>query len=275
MTDANKTRSSVSTHAAATVRVRPTLLLMLVRVRAAEATLELGLAEVKKRCADATRRLTRLGATRVEAGEPHADDHANPDPVAKMTAAAMLRRRPGGHQPPERAGVNVTLTGTWDIGGRAVEEVLGLVDRLRFDAAADAEPAEPAAELSPWAGPEEQMRAMMEQIAQATQPPDDRDPKFLFVVRPSDEQLAEATAVAYQSARRQAERLARAAGRPLGELSYLNYGSDTRTGQIMDKQRCEALLAASSYTLQDGEVVSDDPRAAEVTVSVHTSHYLD
>src|SRR5262245_9114330 len=147
MTDTTRPRTTVITNAIASVRLRPALVLMLVRVRAAEATLELGLADLKQRCADAVRRLTRLGATRVETGEPHEDDRADPDPMARVRAAATpRRRRPADGALPERRGVNVTLTATWEIAGLSAEEVLGLVDRLRFDAAADADAPEPPAE---------------------------------------------------------------------------------------------------------------------------------
>jgi Protein of unknown function (DUF541) len=276
MTDNTHSRTTVSTNATVSVRQRPALLLMLVRVRAAEATLELGLADVKQRCADAVRRLTRLGAKRVDAGEAHSDDHANPDPMAKMRAAAMPRLgRPAAAPPAERRGVNVALTATWDIAGLSVEEVLLLVDRLRFDADANVDPTDgthPSADLPPWAGPEEQLRTIM---AQVTDPPEDRSPKFLYVARPSDEHMARAAAEAYAAARRAAERLAHAAGRRLGELTSLSSGADVRADRLMERQRCAALLAASSYDLREGEVVSEDPRTAEVTLSVHATHHLE
>src|SRR5262245_25035596 len=114
MNDTGYPRSTITTNATGAVKQRPALLLMMVRVRAAEATLELGLVDVRQRCADAVRRLTRLGAARVETGEPHWDDHANPDPMAKMRAAAMPRRgRPGNATPADRRGVNVSLTAIW------------------------------------------------------------------------------------------------------------------------------------------------------------------
>ncbi|HEX5271432.1 MAG TPA: hypothetical protein VFW33_13130 [Gemmataceae bacterium] len=184
---------------------------MLVRVRAAAATLDLGLADVKQRGADAARRLTRLGAARVEAGEPHEDDRADPDPMARMRASAMLRRpRPADAPLPERPGVNIALTAAWDIAALSAEEVLALIDQLRFDAATAADPPENSAEPTTWSGPEEQMRSL---VAQMTEPPPaDRSPKFLFVTRPSDEQLARAATEAYGIARRLAERLAHAAG---------------------------------------------------------------
>jgi hypothetical protein len=116
-------------------------------------------------------------------------------------------------------------------------------------------------------------------MAQATEPPpDDRSPKFLYVARPSDEQLVRATEEAYRVARHQAERLAHAAGRRLGELSSLNsldYGGDNRADRLMARQRCAALLGASSYDLREGEVVSEDSRVVEVTISVHATHRLE
>jgi len=277
MTDVTRPRKSVSTSGTATVRLRPALLLMLLRVRAAEATLDLGLAEVKQRCADAVRRLTRLGAARVEAGEPHEDDRAEPDPMARMRAAALQRlRRPAEAPLPERRGVNVLLTATWDIAGRPAEEVLLLIDQLRFDAATDGDPPAPPADPPPWSGPEEQLRAMLAQAA--TPPPEDRSPKFLYVARPGDEQLARALEEAYGSARRAAERLAHAAGHRLGELSSLNSAPGVRDGrpdQLLERQRCAALLAASSHEPREGEVVSEDLRALEVTISVHATYHLE
>jgi uncharacterized protein YggE len=276
MTDTTRPRTIVSTNANATVWLRPALLLMLVRVRAAEATLELGLAKLKQHGADVVRRLTRLGATRVETGEPHEDDRADPDPMARMRAAATPRRRRPVDAPlPERRGVNVTLTATWDIAGRSAEEVLTLVDRLRFDAAADAEPTDPPVELPPWAGPEEELQALMAQMTEP--PPDDRSPKFLYIARPNDEQLARALAEAYEAARRMAERLAHAAGRRLGELTSLSSGNgvESRADRLMERQRCAALLEASAYEPQEGEVVSEDPRAVRMTISVHATHHLE
>jgi hypothetical protein len=276
MTDAPRPRTTVSTTATATVRLRPVLLLMLVRVRAAAATLELGLGDVKQRCTDVVRRLTRLGATRVEAGEPHEDDRANPDPAARIQAAALPRRhRPADAPLPERRGVNVLLTAIWDIAGRSAEEVLVLVDQLRFDAA-DADPPAPPAEPPAWSGPEEQMRAIMAQMTEL--PPEDLSPKFLYLARPTEEQLVRAAGEAYGVARRQAEHLAHAAGRRLGELSSLNssaYGGDSRPDRLMERQRCAALLGASSYDLREGEVVSADSRAVEVTITVHATHHLE
>ncbi len=277
MTDTTHPRMTVSAFASANVRLRPALLIMLRRVRSAEATLEQGLADVKQRCADVGQRLTRLGATRVEAGEPHEDDLANPDPMVRIQAAALTRRhRPAEAPLPKRHGVNVTLTATWDIAERSAEDVLLLVDQLRFDAAADADPPERSAELPRWSEPEEQMRGLMAQVTEP--PPEDRSPNFLYIARPTEEQLATATTKAYGLARQRAERLATASGRRLGELTVLIFGHAglrSRADRLMEQQRCMALLGASAYDLQEEEVVSIDSRAVEVAVSAHVTHSLE
>jgi hypothetical protein len=279
MIDPTHPRRTVTTFGSAAVRLRPALLIMLARVRAAEATLELGLAEVKQRCADAIQRLKRLGATWVEAGEPHEDDLANPDPMARMQAAARQaarQLRPGDAPLPKRHGVNVMLTATWDIAERSADEVLLLIDRLRFDAAADADLPDPPVKQSPRSEPEEQLQAIMAQVTEP--PPEDRSPKFLYVARPTEQQLAQAAAEACEVARQRAGHIALASGHRLGELTSLMYmpaGADSRADRLMEQQRCAALLAAGSYDLREGEVVSEDPRSAAVTVSIHTTYCLE
>ncbi|AWM35600.1 DUF541 domain-containing protein [Gemmata obscuriglobus] len=263
----------VSANATAVVRQRPSVLLMIARVRAAGATLDASLAEMHQLADDTVRRLMRLGATRAWAGDSHPDDQADPDPIARMRAAAGRGAR--GATPEDRRGVNVAVAATWDITGLSADAVLSLVDQLRFDVAANVNPSEPTSEREPlpWADPAAQIQHM---IAKATQPEDDRSPKFVYIARPTDEQLTRASAEAYRAARGRAERLARAAGRQLGVVSSLNYGhaASVRPDRMMTDQRCSALLAAVGYVLEEDEVASDDPRATELAVTVHVSHYL-
>ena len=275
MTDPARPRSTVSTHGTVTLRPPPGVLLMIARVRAAEATLDIGLGEVRRRADDAARRLVRLGAARTWVGPPHPDDQADPDPVAGQMRAVAARRRPAATGPADRPGVNIAGAATWDIAGLPAERVLALVDRLRFDAAADADPPDPSAGPPPWADPVEQIQQLM---ARAAEPADDRSPWFVYLARATDGQLAAAVADAYRSARHRAERLAGAAGQRVCGVSSLTYGQPAAGGrpdQLMAQQRCAALLAAVGYELGDGEVAAEDPRAAEVAVSVHATHYLD
>ena len=277
MNEPTPPRTTISTSASVSVRLRPTLLVMLRRVPSAEATLEQGLTDVRVRSEDISRRLKRLGATSVVAGEPHEDDVANPDPMARFQAAAQaFRHRPADTPLPKRRGVNVTLTATWDIAARSASEVLLLVDQLRFDAAVDVDPPERRVASPAWEDPEAQMREFMAQMT--APPPDDHAPQFLYIARPTDEQYATATAQAYQLACRRAERTAAATGRRLGALTYLTYanaGIEMRADRLLEQQKCQALLGASSYELQEDEVVSTDSRAAVVSISIHLTHALE
>ena len=278
MSDSTPPRSTVAASATVIVRQPPSLLLMVARVRSAKATLELGLADAKQQAADAARRLARLGATKVWSGEPHTDDHAQADPMARMQPAAMARHLPPGSVPARRRGVNVAVMATWDLAGKSAEEVLLLVDRLRFDAAAnvdDPDAAETPGELPPWADPEEHLKQMMARAAEP--PPEDCAPKFVYIARPGEDQLVSAMTEAYQSARQKAERLAAAAGKRLGELASIHSSypaTDVRPDRMMEQQRCRAVLAAGGYQLPEEEALSEDPRAAEIVIAIHVTHNL-
>lgn len=276
MSDPTRSKATVNATASVTFRQRPDILLMVLRVRATEATLDLGLVGLKKQCAEASIRLTRLGSAKVSVGEPHWDDQAELDPMAKMRAAVPKRVRPGEPAIQSRRGVNVVLSATWDIAKLSAEETLALVDHLGFEVAADAEVKPEAQEVpSDWANPEEQIRQMM---AQFTEPPaEDRSPKFLYIAQMDESRQIAAATEAHARARGRAERFAIAAGRRLGEISSLHpgYASDCRTDKLMEKQRCSAWLAGCCYDLNDGTSVSEDARAVEFTASVSANFYLE
>src|SRR5437762_13303376 len=96
MADATPTRTFIMSSGVVTVRQRPSSLLMKVSLHAAEATLELGLAKLKKQCEAAAQWLQRLDAVRVDFGEPHFADQADTDPLKHMRAATAqaLGQRP-------------------------------------------------------------------------------------------------------------------------------------------------------------------------------------
>lgn len=278
--DANLRQATIMGGGAVTVRQRPSLLLMKFPFRAAEATLELGLAKLEGQRRSAEQWLKGLGAVRVEFGEPHFADQAEMDPHARARALAAkaLKKRPAKGSAGVRApGVRVVLTAVWDIASMSAEETLKFLDRLRFEAAEDTGAAETAEESPPWTSPEEQLRQMASQLAQ---PPEvDDGPQFLFVAQLGEEQLAKASVDAFAEAQRNAERLARAAGMRLAGLPSLHFRGSTvadgRHDKMMERQRCAALLAGSSYDLRENEIVSDDPRSAEFTVSVNVTYALE
>jgi hypothetical protein len=278
VSDPTPPRTTANANAGVTVRCRPSVLLLVLRVRSEQATLELGLADVKRQGEEIGRRMTKLGATRVWAGEPHPDDQADTDPMARMQAAAASRMKRTAAAPTDRRpAVNITLAASWDIAGQSVEQVLLLADRLRFDVALDEEPqAQP--EQPDWSDPVASLQKMMTAMTAPAEPtPGDRSPTFLFIARPDDGVLAQAAADAYRLARGRADRLARAAGRRLGDVSSVMYGhaGAERADRMMERQKWNAVLSAACCDLQDGDVVTDDPRAAEVTLSVHATFVLD
>lgn len=269
---------TVSTNGTAMFSIRPCLMLMLVRIRSAAATLELSLAEIKQRSTETTQRLLRLGAKSVDLGEPHEDEGAETDPMARMRATMRPRLpRTAETALPERPGVNTMLTAAWDISGMSAEDVLLLVDQLRFDAASHTDTPQSVVPASPsWEDPEEHLRNM---LAQLQEPPKaDLAPQFLYISRPREEQLAKATAEAFEAAKQMAERLAAASGRQLAQLSSVNCHrspGDARPDRYQGRQKCDLMLAASSYALRDGELVSLDARTIEVDVTVHATHQIN
>ena len=279
MSDHTRPKSTVHASASVTFRQKPDLLLMVLRVRAAEATLEVGMATLKNQCTEASARLTRLGAATISVGEPHGDDQAEADPTRKMQIEAMAmskRFRVGEPTILNRRGINVALSATWDISKLTAVETLSLVDHLEFEVAADAEVEPEDLEPPPtWANPEEQMRAMMAKFNEA--PREDLTPKFLYIAQVDEHRQAQAVAEAFALAREKAEHLAEAAGRRLGELATLHpgYGSESRMDRVMEKQRCSALLSAICFDLKEGMTLSEDARAVEFTASVMASFHLE
>src|SRR5262245_11678536 len=130
MAETTASRTTVSSTGAVTVRQRPSLLLMKVRVRAAEATLELGLARLTEQCESTSRWMSRLGAVRVECGEPHFADQAEQDAATRARSAAaraMRKLTPGAKPARHERGVRGVLTAVWEIGSLSAEETLVLV----------------------------------------------------------------------------------------------------------------------------------------------------
>lgn len=269
---------TVTASGSAIVPLRPSLLLMLVRVRATEATLELGLARLKQDCMDAAGRLSRLGASRVDTGDPYEDAHADADPLEKFRAISSKRARPAVPDVPlERPAVNATITARWDIAALSIEEILLLVDRLRFETAAEEVPVVPVDPAS-WNDPESAMQAMQAMMERATCPPEDRSAKFVYVARAGEAAMSQALGEAFRTAQQRAGVLAAASGRRLGDLTSMHSnfsGAEHRADRIMEHQRILGLLDDGAYRLVEGEFASSNPRSIICAVTVHATHRLE
>lgn len=274
----DKMRSpTVTTNGKEMIQLRPSLMLMLTRIRAAAATLELSLEDVQKQCRETTQRLLRLGATQVDAGEPHEDETADTDPTARLRTTFRVRiPRLSKAQLPERPGINVLLTARWNVEDMSAEQILVLVDQLRFDSASTAEPPAESVETTTWEEPIEKYMEMMTKLHDEV--PIDLKPQFLFITRPNEEALSRATSRAFEMSKRIAERLAKAAGKTLGELSSVSSSGvalENTHEKILAQHQFSSALNSSSYELLPEELVSDDVRPVSASVSLHATYVLD
>ena len=280
MASESEEQARCSVAGTAVVRRRPSVLVMKLPLKAAGATLDLGLARSRTQREAAAGWLRGLGADHVEIGEPHFADQAEMDQATRIRAvtAAARPRRPGADAPAADAarGVRVVLTATWDISRLSADEVLLLLDRLRFESAPPAPPAEPAEEQPAWTDPAEAVMRVMQQF---TEPPaENLAPQFLFVTRLAADEVERATADALAAARRSADLVARAAGRRVvGLSSVIGHRAavpDGRHDQMVERNRCAALLAGTTFVLREGDVVADDPRAVDVVVTLNATFTL-
>jgi len=276
MSETEASRTTLSVNGIAMVRQRPSLMLMRILLKAAEATLGQGLDKLTRHGEETSQLLKRLGATRVDLSDPIFADQADKDPIWAATALAIRGQRKSAASGESRRAVICAVTAQWDIAGLSAEAILELVDRLRFETADDSGPTQEREELPAWASPEEHMRELMTQLH--APPPDDSAPQILFVARLIDEQLASAFREAFTAARQRAEQLAQATGFRLGKPSFINFTigrSSTCGEQLIRRQRCMTLLNGFSYQLTEDEIVSESPRPAEFTVNVHVNYQLE
>ena len=104
MTD--PTRTTVSSSGIAIFRQRPSFLLMILRLRVAELTMERSWANLQVEIHSTSQLLKRLGAVRVEVGEPLFDEQKERNPLARMqadAARAMAMRMKGKSEEPADA----------------------------------------------------------------------------------------------------------------------------------------------------------------------------
>lgn len=269
---------TVSETGTACVRQRPSLLLLKLTLRATEPTLELGFAKLRKQCEQTEVWLKRLDAERVEFGEPHFVEHDLANQRERRMSSVMRSGKATAKPNNPGREIRSIATAVWPIDSLSPEQVLVLVDRLRFETTESAAP--DTTEESSWSSPEEQMQERFQEVMMhAMEEHIDFDkPLILFVSRLSEEQRATAAAQAFAQSQQAAERLARGMGRSLGPLSFV-HTSNTRLSHVnpelmMSRQKCQTALANMSYTLDEHDIVSEDPRPVEFYVSVTATYHL-
>src|SRR5580698_5071439 len=135
MSEPNARQPTVHCNGSCSVRTRPSELLLKTRLRVDDATLDLRLAKLKQLCQMTAEWLKRLGATRVDFGDPYFSSQANKDPLKRLHPAARALTKPptGGSTRDHTRDVEVIVTALWDISAMTAEETLILMDRLWFE----------------------------------------------------------------------------------------------------------------------------------------------
>jgi hypothetical protein len=281
MTEPNVREPTVHCNGSVSVRVRPSELLLKTRLRVNESTLELRLSKLKKLRQMTVERLKCLGAKRVEFGDPYFSSQADKDPLKRMlpTARALTRPPDGGSGRDRARDVEVMATALWDISAMTAEETLILMDRLWFEIIPErdvAETRETDLQSSRWTS-EANAQEIVNQVMRRLEPGEE-SVQFLCISRLNERQLDEAAAKAYFQAHQQADCLARASGKRLGELLTINslnrHVDVMRPDRMMDRQRCMAILSGTSYEMGENEIVFDDACAVDFTVHVSCSFGL-
>ena len=253
---------------------RPSLLMMVVRLRANESTLELGLANLNEQREAAAKWLDKLGVLRIEFSEPFFISHIEKNPHKQIMAAATGKRP---KVKDDVCAVQIVVSALWDINALSAEQTLIFFHRLLFETSPDtADPKVP--ETNPrWASKAEQLGTFLSELQEAD--PDDESPEFLFISRLSEEQMQKATTEAFTLARQNAETLARDSGMTLGKICMVSrstlYQRHEGHVRMMAQQCYMSILADTSYKLEENEMVSDDPRSVTFTVGVSTTYYLE
>lgn len=275
MTNVERSQPRVSTSAEVNINLRTSRLLMFLRLRVERATRELGLIELRAKFEECARRLTSLGAIEVGGGDPEDDQQAEFNPMAM--ARSRYRPRPG-RSPntslPERPAVNMLLTAVWDVESASSEQFLLLRDRVQYEMSIEPSERPASNRTAPDFDPADHLRSA---LAQIENPPPDLSPHFLYLGKPTEEQILAAVTEARGKALAEAERLAQVAGGRLGALSYIT-SSTTKIGMSsfrdINDSLFKGLLAKSTYELRDGEVGASTRRTLGTSVTVHLTYEL-
>ena len=221
-------RGVVSGTGAASITRPPDTMRLQIGVMGRGATLKDALTALKDRVSKAKTQLTALGAEKdsIKISEPHITELQN-DRSRQMQMMMMRSRMRGGKansktSTPIPVLVSSMLTAEWKLTAKLPDELLLAVHPIQEKIkAADLAGSKEAEKLTP------EQEELLEEAAQeygydGSDESKPGQPVFLFVSRVADAERDQALADAYDKARKQASRLASAAGAQLGRLKSLN-----------------------------------------------------
>jgi uncharacterized protein YggE len=268
---------------------KPDLMRMQVQLLATSPTMKDALAALKKRQDAATAQVLALGAAKESIkAEPAALVEAGTDRNRqiqmmmrqRMQAGGARRKTPAKTTEPVR--LSTTFTADWPLQAASHEEQLAAAHDLQQKLRAlDLAGAKEASTLSPEEQElAEEAEAEMSMWGEAGEDPN--KPRFVFLATIGDADYDKALAEAFQKATTQAERLARAAGRQLGELRSINVFDQS---QSYDDGDLYGRYGSSMYNMlqrfrqkQSGSdqltAVGVSPAAVKLNVTVTASYRI-
>jgi len=286
---------TVSGNGVVTISRQPETMRLQVALQGKGATLKDALAAVKTRADAARKQLTSLGAEKdsIKIDNTKITPKNDQDQQRQMQRMMMQRMQQGGKTPkkPKKVAepvlVSAMLTAEWKLDTKSADELLLSVNALQEKIkAADLAGMKDAEKLSP--EQEEMLEEMGDQEMynyNSNNQPKPGEPVFLFVGKISDAERDKALGEAFQKAKAQATRVAKAAGAELGTLKSLT-SHDASSGYNgyggnYDRYAYQALQAARAQAGiddEDGEVETEamgvEPARVKVTITVMASFDL-
>ena len=269
-----------------TVKLKPQELRLTIQFSEKGPTLKEVLGKLKTRCDAARLQVSRLAAAKesIQVSEPTlaADDSQRELQMRQMMAMRSARggRLPKGLETPKTVTVAATLTASWPLAGKGAEEVLHFSHDLQTKIEeADLAGLKEKKELSPEEEElAEEAQALMGYAGGGEATPG--QPQFLFVGRITDEQRDQATRAAFEKAKAQAQRLAKAAGAELGnlasissQLTQLSADSDYSSYAAAIQMWRQAQFAGGPVD-EEQEAASTTPGEISVQIVVQTAFAL-
>jgi len=268
----------------ATIKRQPDLMRMRLDVTAKGKTLADALAKLKARREAALKACSETGANAATlvATPPRIapEDQNRQQIVNSLRQRSRGTARPGKKAEPEPVNVASTITAEWLLQGSGPEELLLASQALEDKIKATIAKSMPKEELSP--EEEELEEEVAQQMANyGNRYPKQGEPAFLFIAKVSKEDYTKAAAKAFAMAKVHAQRLADAAGVPLGELrgvegndreqmTMMNYGQRLLYNSEMQDEGGTSGLAENA----DGEATGPSPSEVRLIVAVGATFAL-
>jgi uncharacterized protein YggE len=251
-------------------------------------TLKDALAAIKTRGEAAKKQLLTLGAAKdsvkLEDAKIAEQDDNRQQQQRRMQMMMMQRGRAPkaakkGPKTPDPVLVSATITAEWKLEAKSADELLlavhGLKEKIKGSDVAGVKEAE---KLSP-----EEEEALEEMQAEdfgsynQNEGPKPGEPVFLFVTHISDAEREKAFGEAYQKAKTEAARVAKAAGAELGELKSLsgnsasgndNQGYANYNSRAYRAYQMARMAAGNSDDENSTEAIGGDPGQVKFNVTV-------